>query len=429
MILVKKVHARQILDSRGNPTVEVVLVSDSSVGVGAVPSGASTGKYESVELRDSSSKDYFGKSVKSAINNVNRTICKKIVGRDFASQKDFDECLIRLDGTQNKSVLGANAILGCSLAFARAFTASKQGHLFQYFNHLSHHSQNFSLPIPFANVINGGVHAGTDLVFQEFMVVPFGAKSFAQATQMVVEIYNTLKLIIRQVYGVNATNVGDEGGFVPPIKTPDQALTLLRKATKKAGYSGKVGFAIDVAASEFYNPNQSKYFLSSSKSYSSVQLVKFYESLVAKYPEIVSIEDPFDQDDFYGWKTLNESLGKKILIVGDDLTVSNLLRITTASENNLCNTLLLKLNQIGSVTQGVVAAKYARSLGWNVIVSHRSGETEDPFISDLAVGLGCGMIKLGAPARAERTAKYNQLLRLEEFLFKKAKFASLSMLR
>ena len=417
---VSKLFARQVLDSRGNPTVEVEAYFNNVKARAIVPSGASTGKYEALELRDAK-KEYLGKSVTKAVDNVNKIISKKIVGMEFLNQKAVDDALIALDGTPNKSKLGANAILGVSMAVCRLASKIKQKQLYEYIAEIAGTSvKSYSIPVPFANVINGGKHAGSSLKIQEFMITPVYAKDFKDAARMTAEVYHTLKKIVEEKYGKGATNVGDEGGFAPQLTTPEQALDLLVEAIKKAGYNGKMKIAIDAAASEFYDSKSGNYVMD--KAYSKDEMVEYYLRLIKAYP-IATLEDPFDQDDFESWAKLTARVAKlKVPIIGDDLLVSNPQRIKMAIEKKLCSALLLKVNQIGTVTEAITAAKDATSAGWIVMVSHRSGETEDTFIADLAVGLGCGHIKLGAPCRTERVAKYNQLLRIEEDRIKYAKW-------
>jgi len=439
---ITKLMARQVLDSRGNPTIEVEAYFNNVKASAIVPSGASTGKYEALELRDGK-KEYLGKSVMKAVDNVNNIIAKKIVGMEFLDQKSIDEAMIALDGTPNKSKLGANAILGVSMAVCRLAASIKQKQLYEYVGELVKDEKTtsisalpfvnlmydkksnkpakiYSIPVPFANVINGGKHAGTSLKIQEFMITPVYAKTFKEAVRMTAEVYHTLKKLVEEKYGKASTNVGDEGGFAPQLTTPEQALDLLVEAIKKAGYNGKMKIAIDSAASEFYDEATGCYVMD--KPYTKDEMVEYYLRLLKKYP-IATLEDPFDQDDFESWSKLTEKVSKlKIPIIGDDLLVSNTTRIKMAIEKKLCSALLLKVNQIGTVTEAINAAKMAYSAGWIVMVSHRSGETEDTFIADLAVGLGCGHIKLGAPCRSERVAKYNQLLRIEENGIKYAKW-------
>lgn len=403
--LILDVRGRQVLDSRGNPTVEVDIITKDHVGSAIVPSGASTGKYEACELRDNK-KAYHGKSVLKAVKYINTVIKKELLGKDVLRQSVIDGLLLALDGTKNKAKLGANALLGVSLACCRAAALAKHVPLYEYIAHITDNSP--LLPLPFANVINGGKHAESGLPFQEIMIVPTGAKSFSQAAMMVSEVYHTLKAIIKKTYGAQYTLLGDEGGFAPPLEDVEVALDLLLHAIKKCGYTGKIKIAMDPAASEFYHKNT---YLD--EEYSWEDLEGFYLDLMHKYP-IISIEDPFDQEDYTAFASLTKQ--SKVQIVGDDLTVTNPDRILRAAQEGWCNALLLKINQIGTLTEAFRAARIAKQHGWHVMVSHRSGETEDPFIADLAVGLGCGQIKLGACARGERTAKYNQLLRIEDML-------------
>jgi len=422
-----KVHARQIFDSRGNPTVEVELTTDKGVFRADVPSGASTGVHEALELRDGIKNEYIGKGVLKAVSNVNKIIASKLVEAklDVTDQKAVDKFLIELDGTVNKSTLGANAILGVSLAVAKAGAAQKGVPLYAHISDLANSKKPFVLPVPAFNVINGGSHAGNKLAMQEFMILPTGAKSFTEAMRIGSEVYHNLKSVIKDKYGLDATNVGDEGGFAPNVQTAEEALSLLVTAIDKAGYTGKVKIGMDAAASEFYK--EGKYDLdfknpSSDPStwLTGEQLTATYQSFIAKYP-IVSIEDGFDQDDWAAWTHFNSQTN--IQIVGDDLTVTNPTRIATAIEKKACNALLLKVNQIGTVTESIQAAKDSQNACWGVMVSHRSGETEDTTIADLVVGLRTGQIKTGAPCRSERLAKYNQLLRIEEELGDSAIYA------
>ncbi len=402
---ISKVRAREVLDSRGNPTVEVVLTAGKISASAIVPSGASTGKHEAVELRDGG-KRFLGKGVSKAVDNVNKIIARKLKGIDCRKQEKIDEIMISLDGTENKSSLGANAILGVSLASARAGAIASKKTLYKHIGELSG-NKKFIIPVPFCNVINGGKHAGSNLKFQEFMLVPSGFKSFREAIAGVSETYHCLKEIISAAYGKSSVNVGDEGGFAPNLGNPEQALVLMENAVEKAGYKGKIKFAMDVAASEFFKEG----YYDAGKIYRPGELLDYYLGLVKKY-NIISIEDPFDQDDFDGFAELRKKSG--IQIVGDDLLVTNIHRIKTAVDKKACNCLLLKVNQIGTLTEAIAAANLSFKNKWKVMVSHRSGETEDSFIADLAVGLGCGQIKCGAPARGERTAKFNQIIRLED---------------
>jgi len=409
MSIITKIKAREILDSRGNPTLEVDLFTKQTCQSASVPSGASTGKHEAVELRDGG-KRYLGKGLQKAIKNVNEEIFPLLKGKSCLLQKEIDQIMIKHDGTDNKRKFGANAILVVSLAAARAASVEKKKFLFQYLHDLAKVNRKPILPRPFFNVINGGKHAGNDLAFQEFMIAP-KAKSFAEALRIGSEVYHVLKKVIERKYGKEATNVGDEGGFAPPLKRAEQALDLMREAIDKAGYKGKVDLAIDCAASEFY---QKGYYYLPIKM-NTKQLLAYYIHLIKKY-KIISLEDPFEQEDFTSFAELRRK--SKIQIVGDDLTVTNIKRIQKAITEKSCNCLLLKVNQIGTLTEALDAVNLAYSNGWKVMVSHRSGETEDTFIADLAVGIGCGMIKAGAPCRGERIAKYNRLLRIEEVLKK-----------
>jgi len=426
---IKTVKAREILDSRGNPTVEVEVTTDKGLFRAAVPSGASTGKFEALELRDNDKSRYLGKGVLKACKNVNEIIGPQIIGKSVLNQEELDNFMISLDGTDNKGKLGANAILGVSMAICKAGAAEKGVPLYRHIADLAG-NKHIILPVPAFNVINGGSHAGNKLAMQEFMILPVGAPSFKEAMRMGAEIYHNLKAIIKDKYGQDATNVGDEGGFAPNIQNNREGLELLKQAITKAGYTDIVKIGMDVAASEFYT-DDGKYDLDfktknndKSQVLTGEQLANLYKEFVRDYP-IVSIEDPFDQDDWESYGKLTAEVGKAVQIVGDDLLVTNPKRIQTAIEKKACNALLLKVNQIGSITESIQACKLAQSQGWGVMVSHRSGETEDTFIADLVVGLGTGEIKTGAPCRSERLAKYNQLLRIEEELGEKAGYAGL----
>ncbi len=404
------IKARQILDSRGNPTIEVEVHTKDTYGRAIVPSGASTGIYEAHELRDGT-KRYHGKSVEKAIKNVNNTIRPALEGKDVFNLTGIDQTMIELDGSLNKKKLGANAILGVSMAAARAGASERGVPLYRYLGGPKR------MPIPFCNIINGGQHAGGRLEMQEFMIAPVKARSFKEAVMMVSETYHTLKSLIASRYGKSATNVGDEGGFAPDLTNAEQALDLIMEAVSRAGYTKKIRIAMDPAASEFYEDG--KY---TRRRLTGKRLADYYSMLVKKYP-IISIEDPFDQDDFDSYKIfMRQERNKDLQIVGDDLLVTNVQRITDGIEKELCNALLLKVNQIGTLTEAMNAAELCVSNGWNVMVSHRSGESEDPFIADLSVALGIGQIKLGAPCRSDRTSKYNQLLRIEEELGDKAEY-------
>ncbi|MBU0762223.1 MAG: phosphopyruvate hydratase [Candidatus Altiarchaeota archaeon] len=415
---IKSVKARQVLDSRGNPTVEVDLETAEGFFRSMVPSGASTGTHEAVELRDGNKRVYNGKGVLKAVGNVNNKIAKKVKGFDVTDQSGLDKLMCKLDGTANKGNFGANAILGVSMAACKAASASKGIPLYSYIAKLSGH-KGVKLPVPQLNVINGGKHAGKENDIQENMYMPTGAKSFSEAIRMGAETYHVLRKMLKNKYGVHAIHLGDEGGFVPPIDTPQERLELMIKAVGEAGYSGKMSIALDPASSEFYYKDKGGYYMIGEKKYSSADMVDFYADLVKTFP-IVSIEDGMAEDDWEGWTLMTKKLGGKIQITGDDLLVTNVERIKTAAQKKACNALLLKVNQIGSVTESIDAANMSYKNGWGVTVSHRSGETEDSFIADIAVGLDTGQIKTGAPARSERLAKYNQLLRIEEQLGKKA---------
>ncbi|MAG16375.1 phosphopyruvate hydratase [Candidatus Woesearchaeota archaeon] len=416
---IKKIIAREILDSRGNPTVECDVYAGSIFGRAEVPSGASTGKFEAVELRDGGRR-YGGLGVRTAVNNINETISKRLVGKDCKNQQEIDKIMIELDGTENKSVLGANAILAVSLAVARAAASASNKSLYRYLAFDVIKNKKLRLPIPFSNVINGGRHAANNLKIQEFMLVPENFNSFSEATAAVTETYHELKKIIARKYGKLSTNVGDEGGFAPNLDSSEETLELLESAVSVAGYNKKISFAIDAAASEFYDKEGRVYGLD--RNYSSSELIDYYMKLINSH-DIVSLEDPFHQEDFDSFSELTAR--SRIQIVGDDLLVTNIERIKTAVAKKSCNCLLLKVNQIGTLTEAINAAKFAMASKWNIMVSHRSGETSDSFIADLAVALGCGQIKAGAPSRSDRTAKYNQLLRIEEELGKKAKYGDL----
>lgn len=430
---ITSVHARQIYDSRGNPTVEVDLVTKLGLFRAAVPSGASTGIYEALELRDKE-KPFLGKGVSKAISNVNNIIAPAIVGKDIDLKDQYavDKILLDLDGTKNKSKLGANAILGVSLAVSKAGAKEKGVPLYRHLADLAG-NKDVLLPVPSFNVINGGSHAGNKLAMQEFMIFPCGASTFSEAMQMGSETYQTLKSVIKKKYGQDATNVGDEGGFAPNIMNNNEALDLIQTAIAQAGYEGKVKICMDTAASEFWNAEKARYDLdfknptpgdvSDKNRYKTPEeLGDLYKSYIQNYP-IVSVEDPFDQDDWEGYAKFTAAVGTGTQVMGDDLLVTNPTRIQTALDKKACNSLLLKVNQIGSLSEAIDACKLAKSNGWGVMVSHRSGETEDCYIADLVVGLCTGQIKTGAPCRSERLAKYNQILRIEEELGASAKYA------
>ena len=406
--------------------MEVDLETGKGLFRAAVPSGASTGIYEALEMRDKDPKAYMGKGVSKAVNNVNSIISPALCGKDLniADQKAMDKLMLDMDGTDNKSKLGANAILGVSLAICKAAAAEKGVPLYRHIADLAGNKEVI-LPVPALNVINGGSHAGNGLAMQEFMILPTGASSFREAMKMGSETYHHLKAAIKEKYGQDACNVGDEGGFAPNILNNMEGLELLRVAIERAGYTGKIKIGMDVAASEFYKEGKYDLDFKNPKSdpkdwLSSEQLFGVYKEFVDKYP-VVSIEDAFDQDDWDAWTKMNARVN--IQLVGDDLLVTNPTRVQTGIDKKACNCLLLKVNQIGSVTESIQACKMSQDEGWGVMVSHRSGETEDTFIADLVVGLCTGQIKTGAPCRSERLAKYNQILRIEEELGDKAKFA------
>ena len=420
MAEIVKTSGREILDSRGNPTVEAdVRLADGSVGRAAVPSGASTGEHEAVELRDGDKKRYLGKGTLKAAGYVNGEIAKAIQGMDAACQKEIDQKMIDLDGTPNKGRLGANAILAVSMAVARAAAASQGVPLYRYLGGVS----ASVLPVPMMNILNGGAHADNSVDFQEFMIVPFGAPNFAVAIRMGAEVFHTLKGVLKKKN--YSTSVGDEGGFAPNLKSNEEALEVILEAITQASYKpGKdVGLALDPAASEFYDPKKRKYvFKKSDKSErSSEQMVAFWSEWVRHYP-IVSIEDGLAEDDWKGWKGMTDTLGKKIQLVGDDLFVTNTERLDRGIQEGVANSILIKVNQIGSLSETLEAMHMAAKAGYTSVVSHRSGETEDTFIADLVVATGAGQIKTGSASRTDRIAKYNQLLRIEEELGKGAKF-------
>ena len=423
MLKIKQVKAREILDSRGNPTVEVDVILDNGVlGRAAVPSGASTGSFEAVELRDGDKSRYLGKGVLKAVSNVNEIIAPALVGVNPQDQAGIDELLNKLDGTMNKGKLGANAILGVSLACAKAVATSKNQPFFEYLN-----EEGVTLPVPMMNIINGGKHADNSINIQECMVMPVGAKSFKQALQMCAEVFHNLKAILKSK-GLS-TAVGDEGGFAPNLKNDEEAFQLIVEAIKKAGYKEKTDFciAVDVAATEMYNEAAEKgktgqyHFWKTGEYFTAEELVKYYENLVKKYP-IISIEDGVSEEDWQTWELLTKKLGKKVQLVGDDLFVTNVERLKKAIDKKVANSILIKVNQIGSLTETLNAMQLAKKAGYTSIVSHRSGETEDTTIADIAVATNCGQIKTGAPSRTDRVAKYNQLLRIEEILGKRAKY-------
>ena len=415
MSVIKSVTAREILDSRGNPTVEVeVKLEDKSIGRAAVPSGASTGAFEAAELRDGGSR-YLGKGVETAVKNVVLKIAPAVIGVKADDQRLLDEKMIALDGTKNKSSLGANAILGVSLATARAAAISSNQSLFKYLGG----SSAKTLPVPMMNILNGGAHADTNVDIQEFMIAPIGAQSFKESLRWGAEIYHSLKSVLKKK-GL-ATSIGDEGGFAPNLESNRAALDLILVAIENAGFKAgtQIALAMDVAATEFFEDGKYKF---EGKLLTSEQMIAYYSELVSAYP-LVSIEDPLDEDDWSGWAKLTAELGEKIQIVGDDLFVTNIERLTKGIESKTANALLVKVNQIGSLTETIDAVNLAHKNNYKSMMSHRSGETEDTTIADLAVALNCGQIKTGAPARSERVAKYNQLLRIEEELGSDAIYA------
>jgi enolase len=414
MSYIIEVHARQILDSRGNPTVEVdVLTDDGAMGRAAVPSGASTGIHEAVELRDNDKKKYVGKGVLKAVKNVNTLISDAIVGFDITQQAAIDEALIALDGTPNKSKLGANAMLAVSMAVAKAAAEEAALPLFRYIGG----TNAKTLPIPMMNILNGGAHADNKIDFQEFMVMPVGASSFSEGLRWGVEIFHTLKSVLKKKG--YSTNVGDEGGFAPNIQSNEEAIETVLTAISAAGYKtgSQIVIAMDAANSELWDAKKKKYVFhkSSGKVMSSDELVKYWEKWVKQYP-IASIEDGMAEDDWNGWKALTEAVGSKCQLVGDDLFVTNVDRLQTGIDKKIANGLLVKVNQIGTLTETINAVTLAQHNGYNTIMSHRSGETEDTTIADLAVALNCGQIKTGSASRTDRIAKYNQLIRIEEML-------------
>jgi enolase len=414
MSYIASIHARQILDSRGNPTVEVdVLTENEHLGRAAVPSGASTGIHEAVELRDENKKLYGGKGVLKAVKNVNTIIADNLLGWDIADQTGIDAAMIALDGTANKGKLGANAILAVSMAVAKAAALEANLPLYRYIGG----TNAKTLPIPMMNILNGGAHADNKIDFQEFMVMPIGASTFSEGLQWGVDIFHALKSVLKKK-GFS-TNVGDEGGFAPNIQSNEEAIETVLTAIQSAGYKtgSQIMIAMDAANSELWDGKKKKYVFhkSSGKEVSSDQLVKFWESWAKQYP-ICSIEDGMAEDDWAGWKNLTDTIGKKVQLVGDDLFVTNVTRLERGIKEDTANALLVKVNQIGTITETINAVSMAQNNGYNTIMSHRSGETEDTTIADLAVALNCGQIKTGSASRTDRMAKYNQLIRIEEML-------------
>lgn len=411
MSVIVDVFGREVLDSRGNPTVEVeVVLEDGTMGRAIVPSGASTGAHEAVELRDGDNDRYNGKGVLQAVENVNEIIAPEVIGMDVTYQVDIDTLMIEMDGTPNKSRLGANAILGVSLAVARAAANHLEIPLYQYIGGINARE----IPVPMMNILNGGKHADNNVDIQEFMIIPAGAESFTEGLRMAVEIYHTLKKVLNSK-GL-ATAVGDEGGFAPNLPSNEAAIEVILEAVAEAGYqAGKdIFLGLDVAATELYRDGK-YHFESTQQVLSSQEVVDFYASLVERYP-VISIEDGLAEDDWEGWKLLTDRLGKQIQLVGDDLFVTNTERLARGIELGVCNSILIKVNQIGTLTETLDTIEMARRAGYTCVISHRSGETEDATIADIAVATGSGQIKSGAPARTDRVAKYNQLLRIEEEL-------------
>ena len=419
---IKSVYAREILDSRGNPTVEVEVTTESGAcGRASVPSGASTGIYEAVELRDGDKARYLGLGVSKAVNNVNEIIAKEVTGKDIFDQRGIDYLMIELDGTENKGKLGANAILGVSLAVAKAAADSLRIPLYKYIGGANAHI----LPTPMMNIINGGAHADNNVDFQEFMIMPVNAPSFKEAIRIGAEVFHSLKKVLK-AKGLN-TAVGDEGGFAPNLASNEEAIQTILEAIEKAGYKPGVDvkLAMDVASSEFYKDG--KYTLpgENNKTFTSKELVDFYVELCSKYP-IISIEDGLDENDWDGFKLLTDRLGDKVQLVGDDLFVTNTEKLAEGIEKGIGNSILVKVNQIGSLTETFEAIEMAKQAGYTAVISHRSGETEDTTIADIAVATNAGQIKTGAPSRTDRVAKYNQLLRIEDELVETAKYAGKS---
>ena len=421
MSTIVNIEARQILDSRGNPTVEVdVLTQNGIIGRAAVPSGASTGEHEAVELRDGDKKIYKGRGVLKALFNVNKVIAPELINNyAVTDQCEVDKVMIDLDGTPNKKNLGANAILGVSLAIANAAAQETGQHLYNYLGGVNAKT----LPIPMMNILNGGSHADNSIDFQEFMIMPVGAKSYTEAIRMGVEVFHTLKDVLKKKN--YSTNVGDEGGFAPNLKSNEEAITIILEAIEKAGYKpgSDIYIALDPASSEFYLPKENVYHLhkSTGDKLTPAQMVDYWADWVKKYP-IVSIEDGMAENDWKGWKTMTDKLGKKIQLVGDDLFVTNVKRLQEGIDKGVANSILIKVNQIGTLTETIDAVELATKNAYSSIISHRSGETEDTTIADLAVALNTGMIKTGSACRSERIAKYNQLLRIEQYLGVSAKY-------
>lgn len=415
-LIIRDIRSRMILDSRGNPTLQVKVITEGyGIGVANAPSGASTGKHEAIEIRDGG-REYLGRGVKRAVENVNKIIAPALIGMNAAKQREIDLKMIEIDGTENKSRLGGNTIVATSLAVAKAASSTLGIPLYMYLGG----RVADTLPVPLLNIINGGVHAGNKLDFQEFMIAPAGFTDFTEALRAAVEVYHTLKTILKDKYGLVAVNVGDEGGYAPPLEKTREALELLIKAIEKAGYEpgGQVVLAIDAASSRLYREDRGYYILEGeNKTLTREEMIAFYEELVRDYP-IVSIEDPLHEDDFEGYSAITRALGSKILIVGDDLFTTNYKRLEKGLRSGSANSILIKVNQVGTLTETIDVVKLAYEYGYRAIISHRSGETEDTSIADIAVGLETGLIKTGAPARSERTIKYNRLLEIHDELEK-----------
>jgi len=417
---IARISGIEILDSRGNPTVEAdVLLTDSSLGRAAVPSGASTGEHEAVELRDGDAARYFGKGVRKAVEHINRDLADALQGKDASHQAQIDRIMIELDQTPNKARLGANAILAVSMAAARAAAMSHRTPLYRYLGGVG----ASLLPVPLMNILNGGAHADNSVDLQEFMIAPYGAPKFSEALRMGVEIFHTLKKVLKK--RGYSTAVGDEGGFAPNLKSNDEAIELVLEAITQAGYKPgeQVGIALDPASSEFFTDGRYVFKKSDNSRRTSQEMVGFWANWVRKYPAILSIEDGMAEDDWAGWKMLTEAIGDKVQLVGDDLFVTNTARLERGIREGIGNSILIKVNQIGTLTETLDAMQMAAAAGYTSIVSHRSGETEDPFIADLVVATGAGQIKTGSASRTDRIAKYNQLLRIEQQLGDSARFA------
>ena len=418
MAKITYLRGRQILDSRGTPTVEVDMVlDDGEICRGSVPSGASTGSHEAIELRDGNKNEFNGKSVKNAIENINEIVKKNIEGKNFDSYEEFDDFLLNLDGTYNKSKLGANTILACSITFLKCLAKNNGQEIYQFLNK----NEEFMLPAPLMNIINGGAHANNGLDIQEFMIVPAGFDSFSESLRAGVEIFHNLKELLNK--NSHSTAVGDEGGFAPDLKSNEEALSFISEAVSNAGYKlgSEVYFALDVAATEIY---KNKKYRIDKKDLNVEEISIYYQKLIDKYP-IISIEDPLDEDDWDGWAMLTNLIGDKVQLVGDDLFVTNNSRLQTGIDKSAGNSILIKINQIGSISETLQAIDLAKKNNYSYIISHRSGETEDAIIADISVATNSGQIKTGSCSRTDRTAKYNQLLRIEDSLGKKAKFAKL----